>query len=89
MPGAAEQGRAGVAALRTIIAGARDAGVAEGRIAIDPSIARGLDYYTGIVLESFLDELPALGEFGQYGLRSVVESVTWKLKVKLDCSSCR
>lgn len=59
--GDAEQGRAGVAALRTIIAGARDAGVAEGRIAIDPSIARGLDYYTGIVLESFLDELPALG----------------------------
>ncbi|MEI6504943.1 MAG: histidine--tRNA ligase [Planctomycetota bacterium] len=59
--GDAEQGWAGVAALRTIIAGARDAGVAEGRIAIDPSIARGLDYYTGIVLESFLDELPALG----------------------------
>ena len=59
--GDAELGRAGVAALRTIIAGARDAGVAEGRIAIDPSIARGLDYYTGIVLESFLDELPALG----------------------------
>ena len=59
--GDAAQGRAGVAALRTIIAGARDAGVAEGRIAIDPSIARGLDYYTGIVLESFLDELPALG----------------------------
>ena len=28
---------------------------------IDPSIARGLDYYTGIVLESFLDELPGLG----------------------------
>jgi histidyl-tRNA synthetase len=28
---------------------------------IDPSIARGLDYYTGIVLESFLDDLPALG----------------------------
>ena len=59
--GAVEQGRAGVAALRSIVAGARDAGVAAGRIAIDPSIARGLDYYTGIVLESFLDELPALG----------------------------
>ncbi|MCE9632170.1 MAG: histidine--tRNA ligase [Planctomycetia bacterium] len=59
--GEVEQGRAGVAALRTIVAGARDAGVAAGRIAIDPSIARGLDYYTGIVLESFLDELPALG----------------------------
>jgi histidyl-tRNA synthetase len=30
-------------------------------VALDPSIARGLDYYTGIVLESFLDDLPGLG----------------------------
>jgi len=56
-----EQGRAGVAALKAIVAGAREAGVPDGRVAIDPSIARGLDYYTGIVLESFLDDLPALG----------------------------
>jgi histidyl-tRNA synthetase len=56
-----EQGRAGVAALTAIVTGAREAGVPDGRIAIDPSIARGLDYYTGIVLESFLDDLPALG----------------------------
>ena len=56
-----EQGRAGVAALTAIVAGAREAGVPDGRVAIDPSIARGLDYYTGIVLESFLDDLPALG----------------------------
>jgi histidyl-tRNA synthetase len=61
LAGGVEAGRAGVAALRGIVAGARDAGVAEGRIVIDPSIARGLDYYTGIVLESFLDDLPALG----------------------------
>jgi len=59
--GDAEQGRAGVAALAAVVAGAREAGVPEGRVVIDPSIARGLDYYTGIVLESFLDELPALG----------------------------
>ena len=56
-----EQGRAGVAALTAIVAGAREAGVPDGRVVIDPSIARGLDYYTGIVLESFLDDLPALG----------------------------
>jgi histidyl-tRNA synthetase len=54
-------GRAGVAALRGIIDGTRAAGVADGRVVIDPSIARGLDYYTGIVLESFLDDLPGLG----------------------------
>ena len=59
--GDSEQGRAGVAALAAIVAGAREAGVVDGRVVIDPSIARGLDYYTGIVLESFLDDLPALG----------------------------
>jgi histidyl-tRNA synthetase len=56
-----ESGQAGLAALRTLIDGTRQAGVAEGRVVVDPSIARGLDYYTGIVLESFLDDLPTLG----------------------------
>ena len=27
----------------------------------DPSITRGLDYYTGIVYETFLDDLPSIG----------------------------
>lgn len=30
-------------------------------IVIDPSITRGLDYYTGIVFETFLSELPEIG----------------------------
>ena len=38
----------------------KDAGVAEGFI-LDPSITRGLDYYTGIVFETFLNKLPAIG----------------------------
>jgi histidyl-tRNA synthetase len=59
--GDSEQGRAGVAALAGIVAGARDAGLTDGRVVIDPSIARGLDYYTGIVLESVLSDLPSLG----------------------------
>jgi histidyl-tRNA synthetase len=59
--GDSEAGRAGVAALRQLLDGVAQAGVAEGRVVIDPSIARGLDYYTGIVLESFLDDLPSLG----------------------------
>jgi histidyl-tRNA synthetase len=54
-------GAAGVAGLREIMAGAAAAGVPAGRLVVDPSIARGLDYYTGIVLESFLEELPSLG----------------------------
>jgi histidyl-tRNA synthetase len=54
-------GGAGVDALRGLVAGAAAAGVPAGRVVIDPGIARGLDYYTGIVLESFLDDLPGLG----------------------------
>lgn len=56
-----EVGEAGLAGLEQIITGVAAAGVPEGRVVIDPSIARGLDYYTGLVLESFLDELPGLG----------------------------
>jgi histidyl-tRNA synthetase len=56
-----EMGTAGVAALEWIVARAREAGVTDGRLVVDASIARGLDYYTGIVLESFLEELPGLG----------------------------
>ncbi|MBM4021060.1 MAG: histidine--tRNA ligase [Planctomycetes bacterium] len=54
-------GTAGVESLRGIVAGAAAAGVPVGRVVVDPGIARGLDYYTGIVLESFLDDLPGLG----------------------------
>lgn len=59
--GGSATGRTGVAALRGLLDGLAQAGVANGRVVIDPSIARGLDYYTGIVLESFLDDLPTLG----------------------------
>ncbi|MFM8703568.1 MAG: histidine--tRNA ligase, partial [Planctomycetia bacterium] len=59
--GDSDTGRAGVAALRQLLDGVAQAGVAEGRVVIDPSLARGLDYYTGIVLETFLDDLPSLG----------------------------
>ncbi len=31
------------------------------RIVLDPAITRGLDYYTGIVFETFLKELPGIG----------------------------
>ncbi|MEX2309459.1 MAG: histidine--tRNA ligase [Pirellulales bacterium] len=31
------------------------------RVCIEPSIARGLDYYTGVVLETTLNDLPAIG----------------------------
>ncbi|MDR2150565.1 MAG: histidine--tRNA ligase [Spirochaetaceae bacterium] len=37
-----------------------DAGAADS-YRLDPSITRGLDYYTGLVYETFLNELPAIG----------------------------
>jgi histidyl-tRNA synthetase len=37
-----------------------DTGTADSFI-LDPSITRGLDYYTGIVYETFLKELPGIG----------------------------
>ena len=32
-----------------------------GSFSLDPSITRGLDYYTGVVFETFLTDLPAIG----------------------------
>jgi histidyl-tRNA synthetase len=37
-----------------------DTGTADSFV-LDPSITRGLDYYTGIVYETFLNELPGIG----------------------------
>jgi histidyl-tRNA synthetase len=51
----------GVAALRTVLEGVRASGVAESRVRLDVSIARGLAYYTGTVFETFLDDLPGIG----------------------------
>ncbi|HBG65864.1 MAG TPA: histidine--tRNA ligase [Treponema sp.] len=36
------------------------AGIEESYV-LDPSITRGLDYYTGVVYETFLDDLPGIG----------------------------
>ena len=48
------------ARLRAVWAAAREAG-AEGNVELDPSITRGLDYYTGVVFETFLDAMPQIG----------------------------
>jgi len=51
----------GIARLRELVAVARDAGIAEERIRLDLSIARGLDYYTGTIYETFLTDKPDIG----------------------------
>ncbi len=56
-----EMGEAGVADLAGLLSAALAAGVDANRLRITPSIARGLDYYTGTVLETFLTRLPGIG----------------------------
>ena len=53
-----EQGRD---ELREVLQQLRALGVPESRYAINLSIARGLDYYTGIVYETTLDAYPQIG----------------------------
>jgi histidyl-tRNA synthetase len=55
------QGEEGVERLRQILAGAKAGGVPEDALALDVSIARGLDYYTGAIFETFLADLPTIG----------------------------
>lgn len=56
-----EWGQAGVGRLRELVAAVTAAGVSEANLRLDPSIARGLDYYTGTVFETFLGDLPTIG----------------------------
>lgn len=51
----------GLARMADLIAGTRAAGVSDTHIQLDASIARGLDYYTGTVYETFLGTLPGIG----------------------------
>jgi histidyl-tRNA synthetase len=51
----------GVARLRQLLEVTRTAGIAAERIKLDLSIARGLDYYTGTIYETFLDDKPDIG----------------------------
>jgi histidyl-tRNA synthetase len=56
-----ETGQAGVARLAEMLAAVRAAGVDDARVKLDVAIARGLDYYTGTVFETLLDDLPGIG----------------------------
>jgi len=56
-----ERGLLGIAKLKEMIDSVAAAGVPKGRLKLDVSIARGLDYYTGTVFETFLDAMPGIG----------------------------
>ncbi len=64
-----EVGEHGIAQLRELInsVSATLPSLANDRIRLAPSICRGLDYYTGIVLETTLDDLPEIGSVASGG----------------------
>ncbi len=59
--GDSDAGVAGISELESLLDGVEAAGGGAGRIRVDVSIARGLDYYTGVVYETFLDDLRDIG----------------------------
>ena len=56
-----ERYQAGVSELGAVIGYLRRFGVAEENFRIDLTIARGLDYYTGTVFETMLNDYPSMG----------------------------
>jgi len=56
-----ETAEAGLDRLDTIQGALLAAGVSQQHFALDVSIARGLDYYTGVVFETTLGDLPEIG----------------------------
>ncbi|MCI8272546.1 MAG: histidine--tRNA ligase [Clostridia bacterium] len=51
----------GITELENVINCVRSFGIPENNFVIDLTIARGLDYYTGTVYETFLDDYPDIG----------------------------
>jgi len=74
-------GEEAVGRLREVLQGLQAAGVPENRVRVHLSLARGLDYYTGIVVETLLDELPEIGSVcsgGRYdNLAGLYTSQDW------------
>lgn len=56
-----ETGELGTARLEELFRVAAESELSAERLALDLSIARGLDYYTGTIYETFLTELPKIG----------------------------
>ncbi len=59
--GANERAEAALANLRAVCQLLQAAGIQEQRFAVDVSLARGLDYYTGIVFESTVEGFESVG----------------------------
>lgn len=51
----------GLSQLEQVVAACQAVGIAQSHLKIDVAIARGLDYYTGSIFETFLTDLPGIG----------------------------
>lgn len=60
-------GGRGVERLAAVARGLEAAGATDREYALDVSIARGLDYYTGLVYETFLGSAPGIGSISSGG----------------------
>ncbi len=56
-----DTGEEGLGNLRELFDTVNACGLPDGRVSLDVSIARGLDYYTGTIYETFLGDLPDIG----------------------------
>ena len=56
-----EMAREGFDQLTQLVDATAAVGISDDNFQVDVSIARGLDYYTGTIFETFLDELPGIG----------------------------
>lgn len=66
--------------MKEIYAMMQAAGI-EGTYVLDPSITRGLDYYTGVVYETFLTDLPSIGSVCSGGRYDNLAGLYMKEKV--------
>lgn len=71
----------GIKEINTLLEEVYLFGVDKNNIAIDLSIARGLDYYTGTIYETFLEELPELGSICSGGRYDDLASTYTKQKL--------
>jgi histidyl-tRNA synthetase len=71
----------GIRRLDELLTTVAKAGIAAATIKLDLSIARGLDYYTGTVYETFLTDLPAIGSVCSGGRYDDLASLYTKQKL--------
>ena len=61
LAGSSATGQEGIGRMAEVLSAVSAAGVPPERIKLDLSIARGLDYYTGLIFETYLGALPKIG----------------------------